>query len=142
MPVENGFFRTRRALRRTALFVLLFIGLISSPIIGSIILNEIRLYIFAMQLERVPLPKYAEIIAQGSRMRGPSTSDSCNYEAVIVIEAWAVGDLAQQLAEVSFRPAVADSLEPPELTVYGTGPYYTVVLNDGGYDPNFDLRCW
>jgi hypothetical protein len=112
-------------------------------------LNEIRRHQFASQLSAIPLPAYGEIVATGSQFGniGSNNGDMCSYQAIVVVKAW-LSDVEalqflQRVAGMTFEPAVSGGLIRPQAKITRTyGHFFTIILEDGPYEPNLDPRCW
>jgi hypothetical protein len=141
--------RLPRLLLVVAIGLFVLIGLLLSPILFCVALNEFRLYWFASQLSRLPLPQYAEIIASESDVGNisGSNSDHCSYRAVIVVKvSLSYADVLkfrQRVEEMTFNPAEWGSLIRPRATISQTDEdHFKIVLEDNDYQPNLDPRCW
>ncbi len=119
-----------------------------SPIIVTVIYNNILLFMFSMQLRQVDhlisgnyrlLSKYSEIYVGGN-------GEYCSFRAARIYYAFMSKDnidmFKNKVMEIKFKSVKSSKFEKVDVHIRQMTPTIIVEINNGPYDAWFDIRCW
>ncbi len=114
-------------------------------------LNDIRLYKFSKQLDKIDaevLGKSYKQIASGSEIYVGGNGEYCSFRAsrlfIVNLNSSNLANAITKINQIKFNTArdIRSSIQKPELSVTGRGWLISVILSDGPYKAKFDVRCW
>lgn len=132
------------------------IAMVISPVLlmlalpaSTMLINEVRLWVFANQLSELDefFEREFRVLATGSEVYQSGTGEYCGFTATRLYSHYEskenLGKIKKIIDEKNFKTAKkTQDKSPVYRRAYFSNKYLAVTLFDKPYDAGLDVRCW